>query len=433
MSLNKTIPEGQWVVKYDPAEFDYPFVLETLVDIQSHSQSHDNDSQINHVVFHKNKDTNYSYNKGIPQGAAVIPEVTVIKILLANPVRLNDKRWDTIHLTSASLFLGSTLGHSGFDVSTRKIVIPYTKSEPGFNDYHMVGFTLFEDLFLETRELMEGLIENNYKGLLAAGGPMITLNPMESAWHYPHLNLLVRGEAELLLPHLLDALNRKDLQSLLQEKGFLFHVPGTIIISHLETINRPADFSGFRFALPSREGFPGVDGYKRFLENGLELNLSRGCRRGCIFCSRVQGATLRTLPVESFKQLLGDFAGEVKALGVTSPHALSININDDDILQVPDYAEEVFEAVIAANFKLWGIQTSLNSFFHRREGTLKLNRRVLELIDNKVLYMESKPLVWLGTDAFLKERGKKLGKVLPSEEQILELMEEFEVRGIRNY
>ena len=55
------------------------------------------------------------------------------------------------------------------------------------------------------------------------------------------------------------------------------------------------------------------------------------------------------------------------------------------------------------------------------------------MIDDKSLYVENNPLVWLGTDTFFKQRGKRLGKKTPCEAQLLQLIEEFEKREIRNY
>jgi hypothetical protein len=252
---------------------------------------------------------------------------------------------------------------------------------------------------------------------------MITLNPLKSAWHLPKLNLLVRGEAEFVLPRLLKAINNNDLAVLMESKGFLFQTKGIIIISDLNFINRPGDFTGFQFNLDFLE--------EKHLENGLEINLSRGCSRGCIFCSHVQGRSLRQLPPETFNQLLTTFSNRIGMAGVANPpYARTVNINDDDILQDIDYAEIIFHIIKKNNYKLWGIQTSVNSFF---KADHTIDHKVLDTIAEKALYVGNNPLTWSGTDTFLQVRGKRLGKWIPSETQMLELMEAFEEREIRHY
>ncbi|MCP5102415.1 MAG: hypothetical protein GY950_03500 [bacterium] len=381
------------IINYDPDEYQYPRILETLTE-----------------------------NHEAPLSSIELDTRPIKNIHLAYPVLRNDKRWDTIDFTTAALFLGSALTDAGFNVSTGKLFLPGAALDDSLLNSDLLGFTLFEDLFRETEALLNKLSGAGYSGLLAAGGPMITLNPLQSARHLPQLNLLVRGEAEFVLPRLLKAINENNLDAMLEIKGFLFHVPGTLIISDFDYINRPGDFSGFRFYLDFLE--------KEKLGNGLEINVSRGCNRGCVFCSHVQGRTLRKLPPESFRQLLTAFSEKLAASGVTAPHAKSININDDDIFQDIGYAETIFQLIKTHDYKLWGIQTSIDSFF-KPDHTI--DYRTLDTAAEPALYVDGKPLVWAGTDAFLKERGKKLGKWIPSETQMLKLMEAFEERGIRNF
>jgi hypothetical protein len=394
-----------------------------------------------------------------PNSLNIAPKNNKLKhILLAYPVSMNDKRWETIHLTSSSLFLGSALTSAGFKVSTCKLVMPMAKMDDTITSSDMVGFTLFEDLFREAEEILKNLSQKSFPGLLAAGGPMVTLNPLQSTRHLPELNLLVRGEAEYILPQLLDAIKANNLNALLEFKGFLFQIPGTVILSDLGHINRPDDFSGFRFNLDFLE--------KKNLEGGLEINLSRGCKRGCIFCSHVQGRTIRKLNPETFNALLTSFSGKLDEMKIATPHARTININDDDILQDPEYAETIFRVTQEKGFHLWGIQTSINSFFKmgRRsspsctapkssfsEGlipnpsflckpfeaisktSLTVDTDLIKKIAKKKLYVDNNPLTWIGTDTFLRERGKRLGKWIPTKRQLLKLSETFEKHEIRAY
>jgi len=467
---------GHWLIKYQPEHFQYGSILDLLAVLESRLRESGifdvatgkNSGTIQspaapgpyiHVTFDKGFGENKVFRnpKAEPDPVGInriyvqlnttelsalsflspqIPSVSGVsdsfgfsrwnlsplkRIGLSYPILRSDKRWDSIHLTASSIFIGSSLTDAGYDVLLNKQNLPVTSIEPLLLDCDMICFTLFEDLFTQAGDFFREL-KQSYGGLMAAGGPMITLNPMESAFHLPDLNLLVRGEAELLLPGLLRALQRQDIRELFNYRGFLFHVPGTIIISDLSVVNRVEDFSDFRFNLDFLE--------KQHLTEGLEINISRGCHRGCVFCSAVQGKKLRKLPVTLFDDLLVDFSKRLESCRLHSPRAHTVNINDDDILQEPTFAKEIFSRIKKNGFRLWGIQTSINSLYDRRGG---LNYDVLDMIGDPSLYVDDNPLIWPGSDAFLGQRGKKMGKTIPSEEMMIMLLEELESRGIRNY
>jgi hypothetical protein len=393
--------KGKRIIRYDPSAYEYGQILESLIN--------------------KDKNKNFYFH---PADEVIDLQIKKIKTIgLSYPVLLSDKRWETIHLTSSSLFLGSALTNAYFKVVVNKQILPVTAVDPRLLNCDLIGFTLFEDLFIQTKGLLSQL-KNHYKynGIIAAGGPLITLTPFKSTFHLPEINLLVRGEAEFILPGLIEAINANDIHKLLEFKGFLFQVPGLIIISDFNEINIPESFDGFQFNLDFLE--------KLHFEAGLEINVSRGCKRGCIFCSAVQGRQLRKLPKILVEDLLNQFSDKLDTFNIQSPHGLTININDDDILQDPDYAHEIFQSIKKNQFRLWGVQTSMDSFF-ASSGEIQL--KVLDVIDDKSLYVDDNPLVWLGTDTFLKQRGKRLGKKTPGEAQLLRLIEEFENREIRNY
>ncbi|MGD2085426.1 MAG: hypothetical protein PVH61_04500 [Candidatus Aminicenantes bacterium] len=392
---------GKRIIRYDPSAYEYGQILESLLN--------------------KDKKHNFYFH---PETGAMDLDIKKIKIIgLSYPVLLSDKRWETIHLTASSLFIGSAMANARFDVVVKKQNLPVTTIDQQLLNCDLIGFTLFEDLFIQIKNLLSQL-RNQYKynGIIAAGGPLITLTPYQSTFHLPEINLLVRGEAEFMLPELIKTINDNDIHQLLKFKGFLFQVPGLIIISDFNEINKPDCFQGFQFNLDFLE--------KNHLEAGLEINISRGCKRGCIFCSAVQGRQLRKLPKILVKDLLIQFSDKLDTFNIQSPHARTININDDDILQDPDYAHHIFQLIKKNQFRLWGVQTSMDSFFDA-SGKIQLN--VLDVIDDKPLYVEDNPLVWLGTDTFLQQRGKRLGKKTPGEAQLLRLIEELEKREIRNY
>ncbi len=399
--IDSDIFKGKRVIRYDPAAYEYRQILESLLN--------------------KDKKHNFYF---LPPDETMDLKIKKIKTIgLSYPVLLSDRRWETIHLTASSLFIGSAMANAGFDVLVKKQILPVTVMDPQLLNCDLLGFTLFEDLFIRTKDLLSRLGNHfKYNGIIAAGGPLITLTPYQAAFHLPEINLLVRGEAEFILPGMIRAINANDIQRLLEFKGFLFQVPGLIIISDFNEINRPDGFNGFQFNLDFLE--------KDHLEAGLEINVARGCKRGCIFCSAVQGKQLRKLPKVLVEDLLSQFSVKLATFNIQSPQARTININDDDILQDPAYAHEIFQSIKKNQFRLWGVQTSMDSFF---DGSGKIRFKVFDVIDDRSLYVDDNPLVWLGTDTFLQQRGKRLGKKTPAEAQLLRLIEEFEKREIRNY
>ena len=337
------------------------------------------------------------------------------------PRKKGDSRWDSIALPASSLFLGSALRRAGFQVRVRPLDLPGDGRSIEADGDDLLGFTLFEDLFEETREHLHGLREQ-FAGLIAAGGPLVTLAPLAAAYHLPQVNLLVRGEGELVLPPILRAIGDGNLEALLGFSGLFFQRGRLIVLSDFDRVNRVEDFGRFDFDL----GFM----TRPQFEKGLEVNLSRGCRRRCAFCSRVQGGALRKIPLDKIGKLLSGYEKKLTEFEIDTPDARTININDDDILQDPAFAGEVMKLVRKNGFSLWGIQTSIQSLIDRRG---KSDGQALEILGNPEFFFQKRPLVWLGTDTFLTARGKRLGKEIPPVSQIEKLAGEFEKRGIRHF
>ena len=139
---------------------------------------------------------------------------------------------------------------------------------------------------------------------------------------------------------------------------------------------------------------------------------------------------MRAFPPRQFEALLIQWKAALKIHAISSPAALTVNINDDDILQDPDYAGQIFRIITRHGFRLWGVQTSINSLFTQDQA---LRSDVLDLIDDDDLFVNGKKLLWLGTDTFLESRGKKLAKRIPPKQTIRALAEILDRAGIRHY
>jgi hypothetical protein len=245
---------------------------------------------------------------------------------------------------------------------------------------------------------------------------------LAAAYRLPQINLLVRGEAELALPGILQALNQGDPAAFFGHEGVLWQQPGVIAMAGFDRVNRPEDFSRFAVNLDSLRPAP--------LEKGLEMNFSRGCRRGCVFCCRAQGTKFRKLPLKKAAELIAAHERKLVAASLPGEASRAVNINDDDILQDPDYAREIFALLRKNRRRIFGIQTSIASLVNN-DGSP--GAEILDLVTDPALYVEDRPLLWLGTDAFLAERARRLGKKLPSRDHFSQLLGEFEKRGLRHF
>ncbi len=209
-----------------------------------------------------------------------------------------------------------------------------------------------------------------------------------------------------------------------------------IAMAGFDQVNRPEDLGAVAVDLDFLE--------PALLENGLEMNFSRGCCRGCVFCCRAQGTKFRKLPLDKAQELLEEYKKKVMGTARRAPtendngrddraptqSRYPVNINDDDILQDLEYAREIFALVRKNSLRIFGIQTSIASLVGS-DG--RPRSEALDLVADPGLYVDDRPLLWLGTDAFLPERARRLGKRLASGERLRELLGEFEKRGLRHY
>ncbi|MBN1195861.1 MAG: hypothetical protein JXA62_00485 [Candidatus Aminicenantes bacterium] len=340
------------------------------------------------------------------------------RIVMVVPVVTGDKRWDGIGVTASDLILGSALTRQGYRVSVTHPQFPSGPPLQIVEKSDILGISLYEDLFPAVRSWSR-TVGDKLPDWVAAGGPMVTLNPLPAVAHFPRGNLWIRGEAEGVFPKVLKALESAQLLQLKNCEGVLLIKQNLLMAWEFSKINRPSlpldpDFD-FSFIEPQA------------WKKGIEINLTRGCERTCIFCSRAQGNKLRRMPEPSTLLMLEKIR-EAMPPDSGKPLAAVLNINDDDILQDADYAARVFQGIHRAGFRLWGVQTSLSSVLNQG----KPHEKVIDLL-SRGEYFANGPLVWFGTDAFLPRRGKRLCKPVPSATQMERLFSLFQARNIRHH
>ncbi len=437
--------EGKNIITYNPENFTRDQVFHYFISIKEkyikelnstdmvrididpdhnnlfYKEKIDNSRSGNLYEFTINGRENSIHKSKFPSAETVFFKKEIKKIKLSIPYLDTDKRWDSVGLTAAPLFLGSALIDAGYDVNLENISLPVQNKTNLYNNTDLTGFTLFEDIIIEFRSFLN-IFPPDPELIVAAGGPFISLNPLSAMYHFPEINLFIRGEGEVIFPTLLNAFGTGNINELMQNSGFFFQKDGLILSSDFNTLNIVKDINNFTFDFS-------YSGEKELL-NGLEMNFSRGCRNNCIFCSKVQGRNFRILPAKNIEQLLSAFLKRLEELNLRNSNSKVININDDDILQDIVYADSVFNEIKKSGFAIWGIQSSITSFFINKN---KINYDTIELISDVNLYKGESPLLWLGTDTFIKSRGVRLGKPLPDINMIYKLISVFEKRGISNY
>ncbi len=355
-----------------------------------------------------------------PEKKALLADISLKKkIKLLFPFKREEQRINSISLPAAHLFLGSALIQEGFEVCCEKLLLGQNSSAD-FSQEDFLGLTVFEEnvgqLEIFFREQLVG-----FKGLLVLGGPFITLAGFSSLNYFNQANLFVRGEAEIVLPKILKAIAEKEIQELFNYQGLLFNWHNLLIISDFEQQNLVRDFTPI--SLQSRL-------FKREeLHYGLELNLLRGCKRNCIFCSHLQKKRLRAFPLSNLKDFLVDFRKKLIAEHIENPVAMSVNINDDDILQDKNYFRSVLNLFQDLGYRLWGVQTSLEALFLR--GSV-IDREFINSLPEKV-FVNRCIIFWIGTDVFCRKRAKRMLKFFPAVEKWNELLEILEAKKIEHF
>jgi len=317
-------------------------------------------------------------------------------ILLLFP-RRTEKRWESFSVPPSILFLAGGLENRGFKVDFSYLEIPSLHLTPyrQLSDYNLVGITIFDDFFLEILEFSKFMPDET---LLAVGGVTPTMAPRETFTFMERANIVFSGEGEILFPELLSGLNK----GMHPEGPWLLRINGERIkpvSPRREDLSlTPISFSPFT-----------SEDYNK----GLELVVSRGCPRSCIFCTHVHGRKQRKTPPLLIREWLRKF----KELG----GAPVVNLADDDILLDPEYAVNVFSILKEEGFELWGIQTSMDSL---------LSPAAFDAI--KSAPFVSQPILWIGTDVFIKPRAKRLAKK-SGEREIEEAVSLMERLSIENY
>ncbi|HPQ41693.1 MAG TPA: hypothetical protein PLV45_15080, partial [bacterium] len=282
------------------------------------------------------------------------------------------------------------------------------------------------DQFRDLQSLIRQ-IKESWDGPVILGGPMVTLAPLHTAAHCSGADVLFRGEVEHTLIDFLhlyfasDPWGFRSLTQMLGIPGLCVRYPGGTILSSFDQVPEVETGRICNYGT----GFLNEND----LRYGLEFSTSRGCPRSCTFCSHVHGKHLRVASPEQIDHDLCTAAISLRKIGARSeyPHLFSININDDDILINPQRAAFILDICRKHGFKLWGIQTSIESL---RDPGVRAD--LFQRLSEPSGFVDDRVVLWIGTDAFSKVRLHRLGKQ-GSESDIERICEDIHSFGFFGY
>ncbi len=342
------------------------------------------------------------------------------KITFSYFTSLWDKRWGTIE-NNPSVFYAAGVLSSEWVVRAENILIETIGKEMKSSEDDFWGFTLYDDIAIEARNFITN-IRTKYEGVILVGGPMATLAPLHVISHFDGVNYILIGEAEGVLEKHLNfifEINRKNLtvseiiNRVENLYGFFYEDERIFILKNIEVVNRN---NSIKVKFPDNL-------LKDDFKNGLEVNFTRGCYRNCVFCSHVHGKKFRKMEIENAKKFLRQYKKRISK--IDKERRIVINIIDDDILMDKKYFFNIAFILKSEGIKIYGIQTSIDSVLNLEDDYIK------RILDMEIFFYE--PIFWIGTDAFLPHRIRRLGKGRPKNYNIESVIRKLERNRVKNF
>lgn len=315
----------------------------------------------------------------------------------------SDTRWRSMGTPLAPLTLLGILSEAGYTVHIQDIDQHvhrvHFKDRPS-----AVLISVYEDQYPDVQAIVKW-ISDAYSAPVILGGPMATLAPLHTIAHCPGVSALFRGEVENILVPFMNSflpIEEIDLSGILRLsgiRGMYFRFPGGSVMSSLDCVS---EIESDAIRNPGTAWLNQTD-----LHNGLEFSTSRGCHRACTFCSHVHGRTVRNASLKQIDQDLKTASEMLSTIssGKSGTRYFSININDDDILMDPNRAINILEICRKYRFRVWGIQTSIESL-----KKTDVRAQIFQAFASNDYFVDGKVILWIGTDAFIDQRRRRLGK-----------------------
>jgi anaerobic magnesium-protoporphyrin IX monomethyl ester cyclase len=241
------------------------------------------------------------------------------------------------------LYLGAILKEGGHEVTVLDPILE------GMSRRHMVdavcrsgadvfGLYVPSDTYFEAARVFRAVKERNPRITTIAGGPHPTLLPESILEHCPALDVVVRGDAEEVLPLILDRLARKEPLAGIDNTSFraggsIFNATSWRPVTDLDRYPLPdyglTDLERYHFSYFAA-------GQER---KALNIVTARGCPFDCLFCSNTN-LTQRQTRYRSLAHVLREIEHAQSELGVSF-----FWIQDDafnlSVRRVLDFCDEI--------------------------------------------------------------------------------------------
>jgi len=411
----------------------------------------------------------------VPYDAATARRLCVI--LFNQPTAQGE---ETKAVTSSVFSLASLLKKNGFPVQISNLNMGKDKKKRKklkgrlralLRNTDVAGISVYDSTLHGTKEFIALLKEVKPEIIVIVGGPSATIMPEHTASYLEQANVIYRGEAEAQLVPLLLELGSLDMEHLSAEalsdglrdrRGLAVQFSGRRgLVPALRKAKGEGRFFSFcdymdvpRIDAPALNEIPFdfsfINGEN--LDSAFTIMTSRGCVWHCAFCATGSGKQYRAMSPERVIEIMMDYQGrleELEAEGVEiPPQAWYACILDDNFLHDHARALAIFELWRKAmkedglRVKIFAIQAGLYSFAKKgpdRKGPYGKMRPALipdsdfiQAIGSYEDIFYDRPLVKIGTEAFVTEELKRLGKPPYDYELIEGVMAECEKCGVRN-
>jgi len=241
------------------------------------------------------------------------------------------------------------LSASFIDMGVAQFAVEDLLEHIGRTGPKLVGFTAYT-IQIKSAAFIAKEIKKRYPGLpVCVGGVHATVTPKETLEEFNSFDFAVCGEAELLLPELLERIERGTSLS---------SVPG-VVTRETQDFSRQAIECLDDLPYPAWEDFdltdyPGCYPHRTNME--LPMTTSRGCPYSCVFCVRAFGQRRRARSVQS---VLSEIERNIEDFGCES-----ICFVDETFMFDLKWCNELFEQMIrrGLNKKItWSCSTRVNN------------------------------------------------------------------------
>ncbi len=221
------------------------------------------------------------------------------------------------------LYISAVLEKNGIEVKIVPADIlnlgwPAIKQEVQSFEPDLIGVTSTTENRFQSFRLIRYAKKVFPSALTMLGGPHASMAPEDCLAHIPDLDIVVKGEGEMTVLELCQALDkRKDLAALEEIKGIYFKLNGQIIstpprppMQDLDSLPFPAfhlipfEKYNFRFEVPGEGMLPAVN-----------IMTSRGCPFNCNFCATPINWG-RTVRMRSPQNVIEEIEFLIKTYGV---------------------------------------------------------------------------------------------------------------------